>query len=448
MVELMRAAGGVFECGFRGDTKAVQNGGSQVVGGDGFFAGEASNFVAGSVNGTAANATSGKQAAVAPRVMFATGVAGCDLWPTSELSGPDDKCVIEHSAIFKIAEHCAESLIGWGYQVVFQSLKVVSVSVPEVAAVVVPVDGDEGHAVFKKSSSQQHALAMNIAAISITSGIGFTCEIKSLPNRWGSQQSEGFQLLAGEIGGGGDLMKLSLLSIDGIEEMLSGMESVRVKSVEELQRGGLPVGLRGVAGHQQRIATASEPAASLAWGDTSGRGRVQSFPGQHDRARHAGGWRVIFGGDDAHVWKIAAAGRFVVAFIHRRQASGERGVGAAEVSRVVVAERANDGDAFAECREVPKMFADLQTGSGGGDRAEFAANFSGSVGFEIESIELAGAAPHKQQQAAAGTTEAWGVQDSGVGSGGDGGHGRKRRGGEESEWTCPKNGAASDCGGW
>ena len=119
VVELMRAAGGVFECGFRGDTEAVQNGGSQVVGGDGFFAGEASNFVAGPVDGTAANATSGKQAAVAPRVMFATGVAGCDLWPTSEFSGPDHECVSEHSAVFKIAEHCGESLIGWGYQVVF-----------------------------------------------------------------------------------------------------------------------------------------------------------------------------------------------------------------------------------------------------------------------------------------------------------------------------------------
>lgn len=120
-----------------------------------------------------------------------------------------------------------------------------------------------------------------------------------------------------------------------------------------------------------------------------------------------------FGCEDTEVWCIATAGRFIVAFVDWWQAACEGRVSAAEVGGIVVSERADDGSVFGESGEVLEVFADLQSGCCSLNGFEFAADFGWSEGFEVKSIELAWSAPHEEQEAAAGLSEAWREWDCG-----------------------------------
>jgi hypothetical protein len=95
---------------------------------------------------------------------------------------------------------------------------------------------------------------------------------------------------------------------------------------------------------------------------------------------------------------------------------------------------------FGECGEVLEVFADLQAWGGGGDGFEFAADFCGSEGFEVEGIELAWSAPHEEQEAAACASEAWFEGDCGGCSDGLGGGG----GSEQCEGAGCEEGAAGE----
>lgn len=68
---------------------------------------------------------------------------------STEFAGPDDECVVEHAAVGEVGEDGREGLIGGWDEVAFEALEVIAVSVPEILAVVMPVDGDEGDTVFE-----------------------------------------------------------------------------------------------------------------------------------------------------------------------------------------------------------------------------------------------------------------------------------------------------------
>ena len=103
--------------------------------------------------------------------------------------------------------------------------------------------------------------------------------------------------------------------------------------------------------------------------------------------------------------RVIATWWFVITFVDRGELSGEGGVRAAEVCRIIVGQGADDGDQIGEWGEVAEVFADAETGGCRGDRAKFAADLQRCGGFHIEGIKLTGAAPHKKEQAAFGGTE-------------------------------------------
>lgn len=279
----------------------MQDGGGEVVRRDGFFAGKTRNFVAGTVNGTAADAAACEETAVAPGVVFTSRIAGCNLRSATEFSRPDHKGVIEHPAVFEIREHGAERLVSRRNQIVFETLKIVAVCVPEVTAVVVPVDRDEGNSVFQQSAGQQHALSMDVAAVAIADGIRFAGEIKGLTNCGCRQQAEGFSLLVGEIDGGGDLIQSLLLEVDSIQQLPAGIQPPRVETIKELQSGSLPAGLSGVAGYEQWVTTAPEPAAGLSGRDTTRGCRMQSLPWEHYGAGEPRSRGLVFRSENSEV---------------------------------------------------------------------------------------------------------------------------------------------------
>jgi hypothetical protein len=63
---------------------------------------------------------------------------------------------------------------------------------------------------------------------------------------------------------------------------------------------------------------------------------MERFPGKGDTTWKPRRGRLEFGSEHAEVWSIAAAGRFVIAFVHRGEAAGESGVCAAEVCGIVM----------------------------------------------------------------------------------------------------------------
>ena len=98
--------------------------------------------------------------------------------------------------------------------------------------------------------------------------------------------------------------------------------------------------------------------------------------------------------------RIATAGWFIVALVDWRKLPRHGRMGAAEVRRVIVIQRANDCDKVRQRSEVFEVFADLQPGRCGGNCGEFTTYFCGRVWFWVQSVELTGSAPHEQQQAA------------------------------------------------
>jgi hypothetical protein len=168
VVESVWATGIVRECGFVGNAKSMECGSPEVVWRNGFFAGVAGNFVAFAEYGASANATAGDEGVVAPRMMFPSGIGDRDLGAASEFAGPDDEGVVEQTAVIQVFENRGEGLIGGRDQVAFESLEVVAVCIPEVLAIVVPVDGNEGNAMFEEPASEEDGLSMDVAAVAIT----------------------------------------------------------------------------------------------------------------------------------------------------------------------------------------------------------------------------------------------------------------------------------------
>ena len=132
---------------------------------------------------------------------------------------------------------------------------------------------------------------------------------------------------------------------------------------------------------------------------------MQSFPGHGDAGRKSSGQSVQAGDEGPEMWRVIASGWFVITFVDRGELSGEGGVSAAEVCRVIVGQGTDDGDQICEGGQIAEVFADAETGGCRGDRAKFTADFQRGAGFHIEGVELTGAAPHEEEQAAFGGTE-------------------------------------------
>ena len=89
--------------------------------------------------------------------------------------------------------------------------------------------------------------------------------------------------------------------------------------------------------------------------------------------------------------------------------SGEIPVSPGTMTRRIVMSAAHDGPVFHSPRKPGQMFANPNTGHGGGDFVKSAANIRGRVGFQVKSIEVADAAPTKEHDAIFGAAESVGA---------------------------------------
>src|SRR5438034_5257373 len=74
-----------------------------------------------------------------------------------------------------------EAPVGGRHEVVLQTRKIISMRIPEVPAVVVPVDRDQADPRLDEASGQQQALAVNVSAVSVTGARVFTVEPERAP---------------------------------------------------------------------------------------------------------------------------------------------------------------------------------------------------------------------------------------------------------------------------
>ena len=103
--------------------------------------------------------------------------------------------------------------------------------------------------------------------------------------------------------------------------------------------------------------------------------------------------------------RVAVARRLAITIDHRCQVPGQRHVPTRQMGRIAVRQRANDRQPVGQPGDALEMFADERTGHGRGNRLERPANFGRCVRLGVEGFELAGAAPHKEENARLGPTE-------------------------------------------
>ena len=85
----------------------------------------------------------------------------------AELADPDDEGLVEEPARAEVIEERREPLVGRRHQSILKLVEVVTVGVPEVLAVVMPVDCDQTDARFDKSAAKQQALPVNVPAVAV-----------------------------------------------------------------------------------------------------------------------------------------------------------------------------------------------------------------------------------------------------------------------------------------
>ena len=84
---------------------------------------------------------------------------------------------------------------------------------------------------------------------------------------------------------------------------------------------------------------------------------------------------------------------------------GKIPVSTGTMTRRIVMSTAHDGPVFHGARKPGQMFANPNTGHGGGDFVKRAANVRGRVGFQIKRIEMTDAAPAKEHDTILGAAE-------------------------------------------
>ncbi len=139
VVDPQRAIDGVLDHSAGVNSQGMEDGCAQVVRADGIIGRIGGPAFGGTKNGAATHSGSGQDGRVAMRPVL-TAAAADDPRRAAEFADPDDERLIEHAATVEVFEQRREPLVGRGHQAVLELIEVVAVGVPEVLAVVVPVD--------------------------------------------------------------------------------------------------------------------------------------------------------------------------------------------------------------------------------------------------------------------------------------------------------------------
>ena len=145
---------------------------------------------------------------------------------STKFTHPDHQRFFQTPRLRKIIQHGTQRAISRWNQVVLQAIKVVAVRVPEVLAVIVPVDRDERDPLIEQPPGQQHALPMNGPAIPFTRFIGLTLQVKRLTNSGRSEQSKRLLLLCGDAAGPDRFLQHPTLCINRSQQLLSVQQTV------------------------------------------------------------------------------------------------------------------------------------------------------------------------------------------------------------------------------
>ena len=111
--------------------------------------------------------------------------------------------------------------------------------------------------------------------------------------------------------------------------------------------------------------------------------------------------------DGAERWQVLRGGRGLDAedVVARVGVAGEGEVGADGVVVVAVGDGADEGEAIGAAGEAGQVFGDGNARDARRDGAELAADLGGGVGFEVEDVEVGGAAVVEDEDAGLGAAE-------------------------------------------
>ena len=268
----------------------MEDGGGEVFGGDGVSGGVGGPAVGCAVDEAALDAAAGEGGGVAAGPVFAAGVGGGDSGVAAEFADPDDQGFVEHAAAVEVVEECGEAEVGGGHEAVLELVEVIAVGVPEVDAVVVPVDGDEWDAGLDQATGEEEALAVDVAAVAVAQAGVFAVDVEGASGLGRGEGVDGAGLEA--VPGGWGWLRGGF-ERDAAEEVAAAGEPIDIDAFGEVEAGDLEGGSVGVADDDEGVERLAEPAAVLAGGPASGRGGMRDDPGEDDGGREVprGGMR-------------------------------------------------------------------------------------------------------------------------------------------------------------
>src|SRR5690242_3162212 len=97
---------------------------------------------------------------------------------TSKFAYPDHQRLVKQTAGGQIIKECCESNVRWRHQSVLQRREVVTVRVPEILAVIGPIDRHQSATRFDQASRKKTTLAMRVSAVPVTDRCRFARQVE------------------------------------------------------------------------------------------------------------------------------------------------------------------------------------------------------------------------------------------------------------------------------
>lgn len=327
------------------------------------------------------NAAAREQDALRHGPMVATGLR-VHSRRSSHLAHHDDERFVEQTTLFEVGDQGRERSIRRRNQIARERREAIEMDVPAGR-----VDADEATTGFDESTSEEGGLADLRESIRLAQLLRFVLDLECFASGGGGDEFVGLRVVGRHRGR--PTRSLSLLFEAG-EQLLAALLARRGDSVELPEVFDFEVGLAGVGFNDERRVFGSKKSGTAS---SHGVGHI-------DVGRNGAIARSQFASDhgtERRVKFVVGDGMFAV---------GERGssprhdvVVAGGVSVVVVRVAADDGELVGDLGAVGAVFGELNTGEGGGDRVERAADFGGGIGLRIPHVLLRRSAFEKDKDA-------------------------------------------------
>lgn len=221
------------------EAAGLEDGGEVVAGGGGVVFDVGGLFVAGAVDGAAADAAAGEDAGVGEGPMVAAVVA-VDVGGASEFADAGDDGFVEEASEGEVFEEGAVGLVEGGEAVaggehfvaVHAAFEITdaAVDIPDVVDLGSgsdehPVDSDEADASFDESSGGEEAFAVFVAAVAVAGLGGFAFEVEGVFDGGGADEAVGIFVDAAVDVGGGIFLEGAVLLFEDFEEAATSLHA-------------------------------------------------------------------------------------------------------------------------------------------------------------------------------------------------------------------------------